>query len=91
MRPSLAAVTSAVVDFAPDPGRNGLPGERLLLINVTNLVIRTIWTTTPGWLHGPRLTRCEDVTNLAALQRRLRELVPLLCSPRVAAPAAIRL
>ena len=71
-----------MISFSPDPARNGLPGESLLLIDIINaeglIIIQTVWTTTPDRRRGHRLTRVEDVTDQTALMQRLAELTPVL-------------
>jgi hypothetical protein len=71
-----------VLSFSPDPARNGLPGETLLLIDVINaegqIMIQTIWATTPDRRRGHRLTRFENVADKPALMQRLAELTPAL-------------
>jgi len=86
MRSPLAAVVPAVDDAPDDPGRNGLPGETLLMVSVSSnrdgaITLRTIWATTPDRRGGHRLTRVEDIANLATLRRRLAELAPLIWPP----------
>ena len=79
-----------MVSFSPDPARNGLPGEKLLLIDIINaegsIIIQTVWATTPDYRRGHRLTRFEDVADQAALIRRLTELAPTLWPTRKATP-----
>jgi hypothetical protein len=81
-----------VVSFSLDPGRNGLPGETLLLIDIINaeglIIIQTVWATTPDRRRGRRLTRFENVVDQAALIQRLAELTPALRPTREAIPAA---
>jgi len=76
---------AAVVPLArapPPDARNGLSGEKLLLISVVDaeglVIITTIWATTPDLRAGHRLTRIEDIASAAALMLRLSELAPLL-------------
>jgi hypothetical protein len=80
--------------FAPDAGRNGLPGESLLLIDLINaeglIIMQTIWATTPDRRRGHRLTRSESVASPSALMQRLAELTPSLWwKPAALLPAKV--
>jgi hypothetical protein len=81
-----------VLSFSPDPARNGLPGETLLLIEIINaeglIMIQTVWATTPDRRRGHRLTRFESVADQAALIQRLAELTPAPWPTHEAAPVA---
>ena len=81
-----------VVSFSPDPARNGLPGETLLLIDIIDaeglVIIQTVWATTPDRGRGHRLTRFEDVADQATLIQRLAELTPVLWPTREPIAAA---
>ena len=81
-----------VLSFSPDPARNGLPGETLLLIDIINaeglIMIQTVWATTPDRRRGHRLTRFESVADQAALIERLTELTPALWPTHEAIPVA---
>ena len=83
-----------MISFSPDPARNGLPGESLLLIDIINaeglIIIQTVWATTPDRRRGHRLTRIENVADQTALMQRLAELAPALWSIRQAPPAVSR-
>jgi len=81
-----------VVSLSPDPARNGLPGETLLLIDIINaeglVIIQTVWATMPDRGRGHRLTRLEDVADQAKLIQRLAELTPALWPTREPIAAA---
>jgi hypothetical protein len=91
-RSCLEPSVARVVSFSPDPARDGLPAETLLLIDIINaeglVIIQTVWATTPDRRRGHRLTRFEHVADQTALTQRLGELTPALWPTREAIAAA---
>jgi hypothetical protein len=81
----------ARVRGAPDSGRNGLPDETLINLEVVDasglIIIKTVWATTPDLRAGHRLTRIENLTGQAALETRLVELAGGFFRRKPAAPA----
>jgi hypothetical protein len=65
-------------NIGPLPSRS----DRLLLINIVNtgaeLILQTIWATTPDHRAGHRRTDIERIVDAAALRRRLAELAEII-------------